>query len=180
MAWSRLLIGLFALLGLAFAALVGQNLTNSRNRSRQRKTMGVLRTVMTCVEAYAVDHAAYPEATTIDELARLVEPTYIRDLPRTDGWGWPLDYRSSAPSSPPTSSAPPAPSAPSASAGSGTAESSPSRAPHCYVVRSPGRDGLFEQADPFTVKGGPTVGFDRDIVFASSTPSQWPEGSMRP
>jgi type II secretory pathway pseudopilin PulG len=84
MAGFRLLIGLFALLGLAFAALVGQNLTNSRNRSRQRKTMGVLRTVMTCVEAYAVDHAAYPEARRSTSW-RGSWSRPIRDLPRTDG-----------------------------------------------------------------------------------------------
>ena len=164
-AGSRLSIGFFLFLWLALTALVGPNLMNSMQRARQRRTIGSLRTVMTSVEAYAVDHNAYPVAATIDELARFVEPVYVSQLPRSDGWGWPLDYRSSGPS---------------ASAGSGLAGTSAPVGIHCYVVRSPGRDGLFENADPFAGEGGPTVGFDRDIVFASNTPSQWPEGTMRP
>ncbi len=164
-AGSRLSIGFFVFLWLTLTALVGPNLTNAMHRTRQRRTMGYLRTVMTAVEAYAVDHNAYPDATTIDALARFVEPVYVSHLPRRDGWGWPLEYRSSAPSATP---------------GSGPAGRSSPVASHCYVVRSPGRDGLFEHADPFAGTGGPTVGFDRDIVFASSTPSQWPEGTMGP
>lgn len=120
---------------------------------------------MTAVEAYAVDHNSYPEAKKIDALARALEPVYVVHLPRTDAWGWPLDYRSISPS---------------AKEGTGPAGMPSVVTSHCYVVRSPGRDGVFEHADPFACKGGPTNGFDRDIVLASSTPSQWPEGTMGP
>lgn len=164
-AGSRLSIGLFAFLWLSLTVLAAPNLTNAIHRSRQRQTMGCLRTVMTAVEAYAVDHNSYPEAKRIDALARALEPVYVVHLPRTDAWGWPLDYRSISPS---------------AKEGTGPAGMSSVVTSHCYVVRSPGRDGVFEHADPFACKGGPTNGFDRDIVFASNTPSQWPEGTMGP
>ncbi len=164
-AGSRLSIGLFILLWLSVVVLVAPNLANAIHRSRQRRTLRELRTVMTAVEAYAVDNNAYPDATTIDALARALEPVYVTHLPRRDGWGWPLDYRSRSPST---------------EAGTGPAGAPPAAAFHSYVVRSPGRDGVLEHADPFAIEGGPTTDFDRDIVFASATPSQWPEGTMRP
>lgn len=164
-AGARLSIGLFLLLWLSLTLLVAPNVANAMHRARQRTTMGSLRTVMTAVEAWAVDHGTYPEASSIDDLARIVEPTYVARLPRRDGWGWPLDYRS-------RSTAP--------AAGSIPTRTNAGAAPRCYVVRSPGRDGHFEHTDPFVYEGGPTNGFDRDIVYASSTRSQWPEGSMGP
>lgn len=164
-AGSRLSIGLFVLLWLSVVVLVAPNLANAIHRSRQRRTLGELRTVMTAVEAYAVDNNAYPDATTIDALARALEPVYLTHMPRRDGWGWPLDYRSRSPST---------------DAGTGPAGGPPAAASHGYVVRSPGRDGVLEHPDPFAIKGGPTTGFDRDIVYGSNSPSQWPEGTMRP
>ena len=164
LAGARLSIGLLVLLWLSLTFLVAPNVANTMHRARQRETMGALRTVMFAVESWAVDNGTYPEARSIDELARIVEPTYVSRLPREDGWGWPLDYRARSP----------------ASAAGSPAASPPGAAPRCYVVRSPGRDGLFEHEDPFACEGGPTNGFDRDIVYGSSTPSQWPEGTMRP
>ena len=48
--------------------------------------------VATAVEAYAHDYHRYPQADSIDALARQLEPTYAIKMPREDGWGYPLRY----------------------------------------------------------------------------------------
>jgi type II secretory pathway pseudopilin PulG len=84
---------LLTLVGLAIAALVVPNLLNGRQRGRQKWTMGGLRTLGPAVESYSIDNNAYSVAASIDELAAFLEPTYIKDLPRRDGWGMPYEYR---------------------------------------------------------------------------------------
>lgn len=54
---------------------------------RVKATMSNLRTIGTAVEAWAIDHGAYPSAATIAELANLLEPAYIKSLPMKDAWG---------------------------------------------------------------------------------------------
>ena len=58
-----------------------------------REAMADLRTIGTVMEAFAVDHNAYPGPTTgarpVEELAKQLEPMYIKKLPRTDLWGKP-------------------------------------------------------------------------------------------
>jgi hypothetical protein len=60
------------------------------------ETLEAMRAVQTAVEAYAVDHPAYPAAATMEELRALVQPTYIGATPMTDAWGTPLRYVVSA------------------------------------------------------------------------------------
>jgi hypothetical protein len=52
-----------------------------------KRTMADLRTIATATEAYATDTNQYPQATTLDELDKFLSPTYIRTMPRKDGWG---------------------------------------------------------------------------------------------
>lgn len=118
---------------------------------RQLETLGSIRTLQTAVEAYAVDHGSYPDARSMDELALLVTPVYVRAFPREDGWGWPIDYRR---------------------LGVG-------RDQHFYI-RSPGADGLLEHESPADYEGGPVEGFERDIVFTTGRRPQFPEGTMGP
>lgn len=53
--------------------------------------MNDLRTIATCLEARATDTNEYP-VVTFEELPPLLEPTYVRKLPRVDPWGTPYAY----------------------------------------------------------------------------------------
>ena len=80
-----------AIIGI-IAAIAIPNLLNAINRGRQKRSMADLRTVGTAVEAYAVDMAFYPDflagsggaITSVFEA--FLEPTYVKTVPRNDGW----------------------------------------------------------------------------------------------
>ena len=98
---------------------VSRQSINSIERGRQKRTMADMRTVATAAEAYAVDYGVYPDADSIDQLAAILAPVYIRTMPRTDGWEnllayqcWQVDLESEGCDS--------------------------------YAIASPGRDGLLE------------------------------------
>ena len=59
-------------------------------------TLGSLRSLQMCVEAYAADHRVYPAAATMAELQHLIEPVYIAHTPLTDAWGTEFRYVVSA------------------------------------------------------------------------------------
>jgi hypothetical protein len=57
-------------------------------RSKQKRTAADLQTLAVSVEAYAIDHDdLYPATMNLDNLAKLVTPTYLRSMVRLDGWG---------------------------------------------------------------------------------------------
>ena len=77
-----------AIIGI-IAAIAIPNLLNAINRGRQKRSMADIRTVGTAVEAYAVDMAFYPTFTEGDFDATwfaYLEPTYVKTVPRSDGW----------------------------------------------------------------------------------------------
>ena len=77
-----------AIIGI-IAAIAIPNLLNAINRGRQKRSMADLRTIGTAVEAYAVDMAFYPSFTEADFNATwydFLEPTYVKTVPRWDGW----------------------------------------------------------------------------------------------
>lgn len=86
------------LLGSSFlAALAIPNFNTARDRSRQKKTMADMRTIATALEARATDVNSYrlPSRRGHVEYAnlkRVLAPTYIKELPRDDGWGRPLEF----------------------------------------------------------------------------------------
>lgn len=86
-----IILGAFFLLLAVFAF---PNLYGGTDRGKQRRTMSALRSIGAAVEAYEAEHRAYPAVDDIEDLARLVEPAYIISLPRLDGWGFPLQFRS--------------------------------------------------------------------------------------
>jgi competence protein ComGC len=129
------------------------NFINAEQRRRQRITMGHLRSVANAVEGYAMDHNSYPPTQSIHDLARLLEPRYIKELPLTDGWEFTIEYYGIM-------------------FGKNWFQG--------YVIRSPGRDGKFEYKYPTSYRDGPVHGFQRDIVFSIGSMSQWPEGDMSP
>jgi type II secretory pathway pseudopilin PulG len=78
---------------LPIAAIAIPNLQNAIQRGKQKRTMGEIRTVATAIESYAIDNEAYPDVTgDAEELRPFLEPTYILNLPATDGWNNPLVY----------------------------------------------------------------------------------------
>ncbi len=86
-----------AIIGI-IAAIAIPNLLNAINRGRQKRTMADIRTIGTAIEAYAVDHASYPsvdvgEIGATSGFATLIEPTYVKRAPRTDGWNEDLRSR---------------------------------------------------------------------------------------
>ena len=74
------------------AWLVIPNVVRAKNRGRQNRTLDDMRTIATAWEARATDFNTYvfgrnhgPRFTTA-EMAAALEPTYVRHMPRTDGW----------------------------------------------------------------------------------------------
>ena len=87
-----------AIIGI-IAAIAIPNLLNAINRGRQKRSMADIRTIGTAVEAYAVDMAFYPTYAEAPMLAASsimgnLEPTYVKTIPREDGWRTPF-YASS-------------------------------------------------------------------------------------
>jgi len=78
-----------AIIGI-IAAIAIPNLLNAINRGRQRRSMADIRSIGTALEAYSVDFNYYPKVSLTDVavtgLQTYLEPTYIKKLPKTDGW----------------------------------------------------------------------------------------------
>lgn len=63
----------------------------ARKLHPERATMADLRTIATCLEARATDENDYP-SVPFAALPPLLEPTYVKKLPRVDAWGTPFAY----------------------------------------------------------------------------------------
>jgi len=75
-----------AIIGI-IAAIAIPNLLNAINRGRQKRTMADMRTIGTAIEEYAVDYSFYPRVgNNFSNLASYLEPTYLKHVPRNDGW----------------------------------------------------------------------------------------------
>jgi hypothetical protein len=99
--------------------------------------------------AAAVTFNMPPSTITYGELTTLLAPTYMRNIPRTDGWGLALDFALDQPIGGPQAST--------------------------YAIRSPGRDGQFSGN---SYNAGPTTEFDCDIVYSGGAFIVWPEGTQ--
>jgi general secretion pathway protein G len=83
-----------AIIGI-IAAIAIPNLLNAINRGRQKRSMADIRTIGTAIEAYAVDMAFYPTwaenpVTAGTTIVGNLEPTYVKTVPREDGWRTPF------------------------------------------------------------------------------------------
>jgi general secretion pathway protein G len=89
--------GLFVVvvLGIILAIAV-PNFLNAVDRGKQKRTMADMRSIGTALEAYAVDHGAYPVADDLAQVEGLLEPVYIQAMPTRDGWEHRFDAASSA------------------------------------------------------------------------------------
>ena len=87
-----------AIIGI-IAAIAIPNLLNAIQRGKQKRTMSDMRSVGTAVESYQVDNGVPPNVASsadIQVLAATVTPTFIKQLPKGDGWGRPMDWTYSA------------------------------------------------------------------------------------
>lgn len=142
------------------AAIAMGNYFNAVHRAKQKKTMADMRTTAVAWEARAVDVRQYnaagaftmlPASVTYPQMVTMLIPTYVRDMSRTDGWGFPLEFTIDQ------------------AIGSGTGAAG-------YAIRSPARDG---QTEGNAYAGGPTTDYDCDIVYASGQFIAWPEGTQQ-
>lgn len=122
-----------------------------RPRSNQKRTMADMRSIATAVEAYATDYNRYPEADSMEELSRLISPTYLRNLPAKDGWGTGFRYLA-------------------------WKEDPQDESAQNYRIASAGKERKFEQADLRRYTERVTHHFDCDIVFGQGAFIQFPEG----
>jgi general secretion pathway protein G len=135
-----------AIIGI-IAAIAIPNLINAIQRGRQKRSMGDIRTLSTCVEAYATDWAFYPRVGNglVPDLTDFTVPTYLRKLPARDGWNNPMNWN-----------------------GDNTVGAA-------YSFWSAAKDGpATGTANVISV--GPRTDFNSDIVYSNGTFIQWPEG----
>ncbi len=139
------LAGAFLVVALlaAVAYVVLPDVTAARERGRQTRTMASLRMIGTAIESYQVDRGCVPRASSIDELALVVAPTFVRALPQVDAWGNPFRYESWA-------------------VEGGYVVPGPASV---YVIRSAGSDGVYDHEDPYEYRPGLCAKFSCDLVF---------------
>lgn len=143
-----------AIIGI-LAAIAIPNLLTAVQRTKQKRTMSDIRAMAGAWEARAVDFSGYSAAAytwpaadvTTQDLYSILTPTYIRTMPRVDGWGQNFDFAADK------------------AIGSGWAS--------VYAIRSYGRDG---QPEGNTYTPGPTTEFDCDLVFSMGSFVSYPEG----
>jgi len=148
-----------AIIGILATIAIG-NYYNAAQRTKQKRTMADMRGIAVAWEARAIDTKAYNAAAVgftmpstpinYSDLSTLLAPTYMRNIPRLDGWYYPLDFAMDRPIG-----------------GPAAAE---------YAIRSPGRDGAF-QGGSYTP--GPTTNFDCDIIFSGGAFVTYPEGTQQ-
>ena len=130
------------------------NYMNAINRARQKRTVNDMRVIAQAWEARATDTHSYelsgytfPSGSTVtyEALTAALRPTYIRDIPRLDGWNRPLEFAVTPDVT-----------------GSDTGG---------YAIRSSGRDGAFDSS----YVNGITSDFDCDIVWANGAFISYPD-----
>ena len=144
-----------AIIGI-LSAIAIPNLIAALQRAKQKRTMVSIRNLATAWEARASDLSKYNAAgisgasvpVPLIDLAGELEPTYMKVVPRKDGWERDLTCY--------------------AEFALGDAQVA-----QRYAITSPGRDGIY---DPnFTP--GVFMNFDCDIIFANGQFVTFPLGS---
>ena len=140
-----------AILGI-LAAIAIPNFVTAKQRPMQKRTIADMRTLSTACEAYATDNNQYPDVRTAEALKPFLSPTYIREVPVTDGWAHSLRYECWSQNSKCDS----------------------------FAIGSAGKDGIFEyQSLQDYAADTKTTNFDCDVVYSNGHFVQYPEG-MRP
>jgi len=157
-----------AIIGI-LAAIAIPNLLTALQRAKQKRTMADMHSIATGWEARATDTNRYNAGGSISVLAvctalmahsdmsSALVPTYIKIVPKVDGWNNPLRYMTQYPwGSTPAS--------------------------NDYVIWSAGRngstDGLQGWEATATSPGGATTNYDDDIIYSDGIFVQYPEGAQ--
>ena len=150
------LLVVVAIIGI-LASIAIPNLLVAVQRSRQKRTMVDIRNLATAWESRNVEAGRYNAAgvgvpgisspVILTDLETALAPTYIRTMPRFDGWGFPLSCYTSEPWSVAANA-------------------------QKYVIISPGKDGTIAAA---LVLGG-TTSFDCDLIYSNGSFLAFPEG----
>jgi type II secretory pathway pseudopilin PulG len=78
----------FALFVFAMIPIVVSNLNLSLQRRDQMRNLANMRAIGIAIEAYAVEHNAYPPGnSTVSEISHYLEPVHIKKAPTKDTWG---------------------------------------------------------------------------------------------
>lgn len=143
-----------AIIGI-LAAIAIPNLLSALQRARQKRTMGDMRTIAVGWEARNVDLGHYNAAgiagvdvpVDLNALEGGLTPTYIKTMPKTDGWGQPFQCFTDQ----------------------SWGASSPAGK---YAIASGGSDLTVNPSQA----PGPTLHFDCDIVYSGGVFISYPEG----
>lgn len=149
------LLVVVAIIGV-LAAIAIPNMLAAIQRSKQKRTMADIKLISGAWEARASDTSSYnaggvsagllgaSNPITATDIAMMVQPTYVRAIPRVDGWGHAYNIFLDQPM------------------GGANAQK--------YVIVSAGQDGIFE-TNPTP---GPISNFDCDIVFSNGSFVSYP------
>ena len=82
------------------AAIAVMSYVMAINRAREKRTVNDMRTIASAWEARATDTHSYAAAgysfpatpISASTLQKMLSPTYLRDIPRFDGWSHPYDF----------------------------------------------------------------------------------------
>ena len=148
-----LVVGIIGIL----AAIAIPNILTAIQRAKQKKTMATIKVISNAWEARSADVSQYNAAAVsagllgasnpilITDVAVMLEPTYIRTVPRVDGWNQAFNIFLDKP------------------LGADNAQR--------YVIVSAGKDGIFE-TNPTT---GVIGNFDCDIIFSNGSFVSYPQ-----
>lgn len=79
------LLVVVAIIGI-LAAVAIPTLLNAVDRARQKRTMADLHTISTSIQAYITDISHCPLGSSISTLATVLNQSYAKRLPVSDGW----------------------------------------------------------------------------------------------
>ena len=145
------LLMVVAIIGI-LAAIAIPNMLTAIQRAKQKRTMTDIRSISLAWESRAADFSGYNAAgilgasnpIVLSDVQTMLEPTYIKSLPRTDGWSRGYNYFLDQPM------------------GTGKAQR--------YVIVSAGADGIFESSPA----AGAITNFDCDLVFSNGSFMTYP------
>lgn len=148
------LVVLVAVIGIV-AAIVIPNMVDAMEKAKQKQTVATERNVGTAWMSWLTDQEdsgswSGSESPSAAELAEVLSPDYIQEVPATDGWGHELRY---------------------------TVSQTKFGSQVSFTIASPGRDGIFEDPPP---KNRPFLAteYDNDIVWQDGYFISWPQASV--
>lgn len=150
------LLIVIAIIGIISALLI-PNLLDSIHKAKQKRTMSDQKIIGTAMMSWLTDRAGaaaaagqdvtqVPEITATDLESELI-PQYIQDFSHRDSWGHAFDFRLNL--------------------------EDPNQL-EVMVIRSAGRDGVFEGGTYTTGAFDPTD-YDRDLVWMDGGFVRWPQ-----